>query len=213
MSTTRCATCSFESRSIGVPVSWPFLTIVLRYHLSTATQGAPDATTTKRCWPDPFFACPGKHATEDSGGSALGAAGGRSAVAQSQIADHGVEVGQVQVTDPGIAENRQDVNVQTGPFLGQRRLGPGGAVALVALCDQVLSGCLGEPDLLGLHPAAGAPFGRVELSKELLGGVQARGHPFDLLLQDGLEWETEFPARAPCHPLVPPPPRRCHPAR
>src|SRR5258706_6416133 len=112
----RCARCRVHALTI---------THVFRYHLSTATQGAPDATTTKRCWPDPFFACPGKHATEDSGGSALGAAGGRSAVAQSQIADHGVEVGQVQVTGPGISQNSQDVNVLTSPVLCLPPLCPG----------------------------------------------------------------------------------------
>ena len=92
--------------------------------------------------------------------------------------------------------------------IGRVRCQPGDRLWLARLIPRHRWG-----EVFVVAPATGAPFGRVELSKELLGGVQARGHPFDLLLMDGLEWETESPARAPCHPLVPPPPRRCHPAR
>jgi hypothetical protein len=109
---------------------------------------------------DPFFASPGEHAPEHGGDSTLGAARCGSAVPQHEVANDGVEFGQVQVTDPGIAENGQQVDVQAGPFLRERRLGPRSTVALVPVGDQVACSGIGEPDVLALH-LAGPPLGEL----------------------------------------------------
>lgn len=58
-----------------------------------------------------------KQPPEDCSDGALSAAGGGRAVAQGQVADYRVEVRQIEVTDPGAAQRRQDVDVQAGAFL------------------------------------------------------------------------------------------------
>lgn len=66
---------------------------------------------------DALLARPGKQPPEDCSDGALSAAGGGRAVAQGQVADYRVEVRQIEVTDPGAAQRRQDVDVQAGAFL------------------------------------------------------------------------------------------------
>ena len=38
---------------------------------------------------------------------------------QGEVADGLVEVGKVEVADPGVAEGREDVDVEAGPLFGQ----------------------------------------------------------------------------------------------
>src|SRR5262249_40744846 len=97
-------------------------------------------------------------------------------------ADDRIELRQVQVTDPGVTERGEDVDIQAGSLLGQRGLGPWGAVSLDPVGEQVAGRHLGEPSVLGLEPSRAA-LGLIKVGQQLLCRVQALGRALDLPLE------------------------------
>jgi hypothetical protein len=81
---------------------------------------------------------------------------------QRQVPDGRIQFGQVQVTDPGVAERGQDVDVQAGPLFGQRRLRASSPVPLDPVGHQILRRHVSEPHTFGLEPS-GSTLGLVEV--------------------------------------------------
>jgi hypothetical protein len=87
---------------------------------------------------------------------------------QGEVADSGVEFGQVQVAHPGVAERWKDVDVQAGPLFGQRRFGPRGTVPLDLVGHQVAGRHVSEAHMFSPCPPRSA-LGVVELGEQFLG--------------------------------------------
>lgn len=68
---------------------------------------------------DALFPRPCEHPPQHRGHCAFGASRRRGAVLQGQAPDCRVQVGKVDVPYPGIAENREDVDIQAGALFRQ----------------------------------------------------------------------------------------------
>jgi hypothetical protein len=71
-------------------------------------------------WDDSLFPSPCEQAPQNRRNRALGAARSWGVILQRQLPDRVVQVWQVEVTDPGVAENRDQVDVEDRALFRQR---------------------------------------------------------------------------------------------